>query len=87
MSKAILILDMPKMCDDCMFYRCMYDEDDDYVDVCMALRETIDDCYNKKYDGCPLRELPEKQICYTFNDCDNASMDGWNACLDEILGV
>ena len=86
MSKSVLILDTPKMCDDCLFYRCAYDENDDYLDVCMALRETIDDCYEKRYDGCPLKEVPKKKEGEVYFLEDAGFQNGWNECLDEILG-
>lgn len=99
MSKSVLILDTPKMCDDCMFHYNTYDENDCFVDKCSALKDdyyhdmTIDG-YTKKYDGCPLKELPEKEeVCgeFTYEDMWGADekwafQHGWNACLKKILG-
>lgn len=99
MSKSVLILDTPKMCDDCMFHYNTYDENDCFVDKCMILKDdkyndmTIDG-YTDKYCGCPLREVPEKYDLgeeFTYEnmwDADEkwAFENGWNACLKEIDG-
>lgn len=93
MSKSVLILNTPTMCDDCIFHYNTYDDNDCFVDKCMVLKDdryndmTIDG-YTRKYDGCPLRELPEKQ-CRDYPEYDRYITgydDGWDACLDEILG-
>ena len=66
MSKSVLILDTPNMCDNCMFHYNTYDENDCFVDKCMVLKDdkyndmTIDG-YTDRYFGCPLREVPEKK--------------------------
>lgn len=53
---------------------------------------TQEDAYNVgRPDWCPLRELPEKAT--DMPDADDlgvdyvrGAMDGWNNCLDEIVG-
>lgn len=35
---------------------------------------------------CPLREVPNKKENWTFNSYDDGRVDGWNDCIDEILG-
>ena len=91
MSKSVLILDTPKMCDDCMFHYNTYDENDCFVDKCMVLKDdkyndmTIDG-YTDRYCGCPLREVPEKEERgYAFGSLTSSFIDGWNACLNYIL--
>ena len=93
MSKSVLIMNTPSNCDDCMFHYNTYDENDCFVDKCMVLKDnhyndmTIDG-YTRKYDGCPLKELPNKQV-RDYPEYDRYITgwdDGWDACLDEILG-
>ena len=76
MSKAILVIDMPSGCNECDI-------------MCQQYYATIKKeelkCGMKPHN-CPLKPMPEKQINFTFNELDNASMIGWNECIDEILG-
>ena len=88
MSKAILVMDMPASCDECMFHYNTYDENDDYVDKCEVLNNETIDGYTRKYDWCPLKEIPEKQT-RDYPEYDRYIIgydDGWDACLEEILG-
>lgn len=81
--KAILVIDMPNSCIECTC------SDFNKQNVCQILVKPIDDeteGLDGKPDWCPLKPVPEKQIYYTLNDYDNASMDGWNECIDTILG-
>jgi hypothetical protein len=88
MAKAVLVMDMPECCADCRvatsdlegLYHCAIT--DNYY--------SIDESLNGRDSSCPLRELPEKETEMT--DADDlgvdyvrGTMDGWNACLDEIL--
>ena len=55
-------------------------KDDKYNDM------TIDG-YTQIYDGCPLKEIPEKQTGADFYDeYDNGYEDGWNNFRRTILG-
>lgn len=89
MSKAMLILDMPETCLDCMF--CF--ELDEGANACCSVMSDENDkglcrdiqcdggyCQNKP-DWCPLKELPERRK-YNFN----GNVKGWNDCLRTILG-
>ena len=86
MSKAILVMDMPKTCNECKL------ANEDY-DVCQATQKSIS--YNERGYGiqCPLKPLPEKKhnnggyrvIDGTEWFYDSEHDDGWNDCLDEIL--
>lgn len=76
MNKAVLILDMPKNCEECSL------RDDDW-----CIPEDRDVPLKSKPDWCPLRELPQKKRTMgkeSENDmlCFNA---GWNSCIEEIL--
>lgn len=90
MSKAVLIMDMPKCCGDCVFSN----PDGDY---CPFLGEVTRSEYEtcKKAD-CPLRELPERKperILKTLGKTvkttrfEHSDLNiGWNACIDAIEG-
>lgn len=85
MSKAILVFDMPDKCMECPCCNC--NEYDTYCGMTdMQLKYDFEQHAYVKPDWCPLKPVPEKQIYYTLNDYDNASMDGWNECIDTILG-
>lgn len=82
MSKAILVVDMPKCCLDCplcymeeMFtYRCKVN--DDQVQA------------NEMYCDCPLKPMPQKKW-HEENYEDEIEYwrkESWNNCIDEILG-
>ena len=88
MAKTVLVMDIPECCADCRvatsdlegLYHCAIT--DNYY--------SIDESLNGRDSSCPLRELPEKETEMT--DADDlgvdyvrGTMDGWNACLDEIL--
>lgn len=78
--KAILVVDMPKSCEDCELCRDGY--------LCLRLGEVDESVENGIKDlRCPLKPMPSKRVpdgketdqiygCYV----------GWNACIDEILG-
>lgn len=81
--KAILVIDMPRDCEECPLY-------DEYQMRCYYLR-------NDKYavdvipSWCPLKPLPQKEEKPKVSgglDWDNAFncgyVVGWNACLEEI---
>lgn len=99
MSKAILLMDMPKACFECplcykaettivgyhMFkqhYRCKKQPQNQNVN---DLRLTVAEY--ERPNWCPLKEVPDKSFTsksdyYQWGDFE----DGWNACIDEILG-
>ena len=60
---------------------CEYDGDTVYLNDIMM---------KSKPDWCPLKPMPEKKEIYGNNSYDlsyeNAYTDGYNACIDEILG-
>lgn len=81
MAKAMLIMDMPTTCSECMLC--------DLNGCCLALKmvEFCEYRYDQKQKWCPLRECPKKK------DTDNCKTElyrgkcvGYNACIDEILG-
>lgn len=88
MSKAILVIDMPESCIGCDFNYSVNSESSCKEDmVCMALAGKVIDGFTNKYDGCPLKELPKKFIYTDILSMPTVNYtDGWNACIDEILG-
>lgn len=85
-SKAILVIDMPNCCDECFAL-----EDNGDYPMCLITQEQRGYTFRtreSKMDKCPLRPIPEK-----FNmdvphdrDYDCEYEQGYNACIDEILG-
>lgn len=75
MSKAILIMDMPKSCNECNI-------------ICTEYYELFKNGIEilVKPDGCPLKEMPQKAK-YIAGDtiCENAAKIGYNTCIEEIL--
>lgn len=97
MSKSVLVIDTPENCLDCQF--CY--ELDEGVEACCSISDDDKDtslmkkidcehgyCQGKP-DWCPLKLLPEEE-----DDCSNNYYDdyyrghanGWNECLEEIIG-
>lgn len=79
MSKAILIMDMPKCCCECrMFY--------EKLGTC-ELTGRLVECGNEseRQEWCPLREVPKHELEWYDDERSNYEK-GYNACIDEILG-
>lgn len=79
MSKAILILDMPKKCTECAI--CQHqDEGWLYCTYYHRNAHAFD-----IPDWCPLKEAPEKELLWYEDERDDYYL-GWNHCVDYILG-
>lgn len=85
MAKAVLVMDMPESCWECPCMKELYE-----YSICEVKTNVCDEYEHNRPDWCPLRELPERATELT--DADDlgveyvrGTMDGWNACLDEIL--
>lgn len=81
MSKAILIMDMPIDCADCICSMAISDSSES--GRCLKTGEIFDD-WGKRQDWCPLQEMPELWEPTSLDD--DAYYMGYNACIDEILG-
>ncbi len=78
-QKAILVIDMPKSCEECPMLNgadeCIWQDEDANWDA---------DTWDDLMAGCPLKKLPQKkpdkamEKWLTFNN-------GYNACIDEIV--
>jgi hypothetical protein len=92
MSKAILVMDMPSSCNVCRYCevhvrkRCL-------ISACKLLPfSRIDkEKIHERQEWCPLREVPQKKEVlkreqYEFGSIGLAFTDGYNRCIDEILG-
>ena len=89
--KAILVIDMPKKCEECPFF-----ENED-VRSCLAYMDfkaytiILTKVGEEKAHFCPLKPMPQKmKVDYdTIATCEvteKVVAMGWNACIDEILG-
>ena len=84
MSKAILVIDMPQNCDVCDFARMVNGKISCAIPGCGY---DVKDYITCRPEECPLRELPEKQVHHCTDTAHHRfAKDGWNACINEILG-
>ena len=86
MSKAILVMDMPKSCAECRFSTIGCQDND----VCYLNNKEI--YLDKKPDWCPLRDLPQKKEREIVQEDYNGGyshgiVHGYNSCIDEILNA
>ena len=89
MAKAILIMDMPELCDMCDFVDDeqppRYGEKTLYCGV-PGMGEDVTDYIACRPEFCPLWELLEKEHNNNGYDEYSDGYDaGWNACLNKIL--
>ena len=89
MAKAVLVMDMPEDCKQCVFCRglnaCKLKKYLVRDKICTVYTVDKQIMEGGKPDWCPLREPPERSD--HPEHCDNGRFDaGWNACLDAIEG-
>ena len=81
MSKAVLVMDMPKSCDECDFV----DEQYHYCNIPWFGKD-VSDYVACRHENCPLKPMPEKRDT-KYNPTRNPYItEGYNACIDELLG-
>lgn len=82
--KAILVIGMPKSCEDCELHG--RDMDGVYCEVCSE-KEYVKH-YKLKPSWCPLKPMPERKEARLNADGSNLiaalSENGWNECLEEL---
>lgn len=84
MKKAVIVIDMPKNCDECRF---------NYEFWCDALDEGAERNIRDMYQDvrpcwCPLIPLPEKWERKPWNSDSRVDwQNGYNRCLDDIQGI
>lgn len=95
MSKSVLVIDTPENCLDCQF---CYELDEGVESCCSISDDDKDTSLMKKIDceygycqgkpdWCPLMDLPEKDnFDDPYDEYYTGYRDGWNRCLDEIVG-
>lgn len=81
MAKGIIVVDIPEQCDVCIAYYQGLGHD-----ICGITEEKVD--WDEKPDWCPLKALPKKQVrdYPEYDKYITGYDDGWDACIDEILG-
>lgn len=78
MSKSILVIDAPENCCGC---------DLEYGHYCGKEKRYIsEEEFESIPDWCPLRNLMKKRERNKYhNEYERGAVDGFNACIDEIL--
>ena len=85
--KVILVIDEPENCEKCRVINSYYDNEYGWQTYCGADNHRIRE-KNKKY-FCPLRPIPKKKktdILSYRGLAEQYRREGWNECIDEILG-
>lgn len=89
-NKSILVIDTPLRCYDCPSYKGSI-----RGDMCGVAGNTLTTSElfdtTKKPDWCPLKPVPKKHKElsieeYEFEKLGLAFTQGWNSCINEILG-
>ena len=91
--KSILITDTPRNCQECICSG-IHQDFDGLRDMCRftCLELTGENMVQNRPEWCPLKPMPEKRVLpHEMVDLTNYGeepwfTDGWNACLDEIMG-
>lgn len=83
MSKAVLVIDMPEGCNDCVLNNCHFcDVTNENIESYMYDIMEVD-----KPDWCPLKELPHRRYHSIYGVPIEMSEDKiWNECISKILG-
>ena len=85
MSKAVLVMNMPKNCLECPIGKNMSNA----MEVCIKCpfgRCAIDEETKTIPSWCPLKEVPKKKSANnSLNVFKDGSVYGYNACIDDIL--
>lgn len=79
MNKAILVVDMPESCRDCMIRS--------LADDCQAIGRYVQEYRQNKNkpDWCPLKPMPEKEYpFFNMDEYEDGRIDGWNEFFDKI---
>ena len=97
MSKAILVIDIPKRCTGCPLHFLDTPDNNTIKLWCGYNCKSVELNNNKignRPDWCPLKHVPEKKVVkqyqgngvYGFKTAEEAHFAmGWNDCIDEIL--
>ena len=81
MAKAVLVMDMPEICNDCMAANMGFSGF-----FCTAAHKQLIP-KNPRPEWCPIRPMPEKENNDNLMDeYQDGYDDGWNACINAIGG-
>lgn len=91
MGKSILVMDTPKICNECPLFD--INEGERLEALCtdaIEMKRKLIGPYKprgvEKPDWCPLQDMPEKKNKNPYhNEYESGYVDGWNDCLDQIL--
>lgn len=87
MAKAILIMDMPSRCIECPLLASWQDSASAPRNYWCPYNLEITIEVEKRSEWCPLREVPQKKVIHCTDTMHHRhAKDGYNACIDEILG-
>lgn len=96
MSKAILVIDKPEFCSECLF--CKTTKTNDIWEFeeqrCSFTNYIVEHSKPSKQPSCPLKEMPDFKVVSKDKAIDSygrktssaSFASGWNMCLSEILG-
>jgi hypothetical protein len=86
MSKAILVIDMPKNCGECSICASWQESAYSAREYWCPVMDNKDVEPNKKPVWCPLKYVPKKQPHYSIDETFmRGAKTGYNACIDDIL--
>lgn len=84
--KSVLVIDTPPHCMDCPIATMIKDKARDkweaYCNPCGKFNEQT----MEKPEWCPLKPMPQRRLATTEDITDLYLKEGWNACIDELLG-
>ena len=88
MAKAILVMDMPSSCFNCQL--CVASRESSTGQLCWKCMVYPTFMIPKRKVGvrqgfCPLHEIPKQKVEWYDDERSNYEQ-GYNACIDEILG-
>ena len=94
-EKAILITDMPKMCDECKLHLKVVDDSGEFLSACLVMSKAYNNG-SRVQEWCPLRPMPlkrETQVVWQgiggmkVPTHEPSEYDkGWNDCVEFIEG-
>ena len=88
MNKAVLVIDMPKCCNECPICASYAESAFSPREYWCVASDNKDVDPDDKPRWCPLKLIPKKRkekYAADIGDRDCGFIDGWNACIDEIL--
>lgn len=87
MSKAILVINEPNNCKECPISAFYKESAFDVGEFWCPLEVKLDINPKDKPWWCPLKPLPDNMEHYIGeNEYYEGCVEGWNDCLDEIIG-